>query len=289
MTRFACINGDFIPHAEARIPIEDRGLQFGDSIYEVFAVLNGRMIDAAAHLARLYHSAAAIQLNLPWTQTKLTELCYQLIARNQLDEGGLYLQITRGVAPRDFAFPNINIKPTLILTTNAVPVQDNPKAVTGLKVITVPDIRWQRRDIKSTNLLAQVLAHQAAKDNGADTAWLLDEDEMVNEAAYASAWIIKDGLIKTRQISQRILNGITRASILQLCQQQHLQFEEKAFSLAEAQAADEAFVTGALALVLPVTHIDGIVLGTGQPGPITRKLRQIYIDHALQNQPASVG
>ena len=280
MDRVAYINGSFVPVAEARISVFDRGFLFADGIYEVAAVLDGKLIDNASHLARLERSVGEIALHLPETLPRIQEIQKELIARNRLVSGLVYLQVTRGAhAGRDFAFPK-DVKSTLVMFTSVKDIVDAPSAKTGIAVITVPDIRWARRDIKSVALLAQVLAKQAAAEAGAAEAWMI-EDGMVTEGGSSSAFILtQDDVLVTRQNSNAILPGCTRKAVVALAEERQLRVEERAFSIEEALAAKEAFITSASSFVQAVVSIDGKKIADGKPGPMTERLRQIYVDFA---------
>jgi D-alanine transaminase len=280
LDRIAYINGSFVPLAEARVSVLDRGFLFADGIYEVAAVLDGKLIDNASHLARLERSVKEIALDLPETPARIQEIQKELIARNRLVAGLVYLQVTRGAdTGRDFAFPK-DVKPTLVMFTSAKDIIDAPSAKTGIAVITVPDIRWARRDIKSVALLAQVLAKQAAVVAGAGEAWMI-EDGMVTEGGSSSAFILtQDDVLVTRQNSNAILPGCTRKAVVALAEERQLRVEERPFSVQEALAAKEAFITSATLFVQPVVSIDGQSIGNGKPGPITSRLRAIYVDFA---------
>lgn len=275
------LNGDYLPAADAKLSIFDRGFLFADGVYEVTSVLDGRMIDNPAHLARLQRSLSALGMKMPVTPEELTAIQCEVIRRNDLQEGILYLQITRGMTPeRSFAIPQ-EATPSLILFTQAAALRHNPLAERGIRVISVDDSRWRRRDIKTTMLLPASLAKQQASDAGADDAWLV-EDGYITEGTHNNAFIItRNGRIVTRHLGHDILHGITRAAVLKLAQEQNLQLEERAFTPEEAYAAAEAFSTGASAFVLPVVSIDGHVLGDGKPGTITRRLRELYLQAAL--------
>jgi D-alanine transaminase len=280
LDRIAYINGSFVPLAEAKVSVLDRGFLFADGIYEVAAVLDGRLIDNASHLARLERSVGEIALQLPETLPRIQEIQQELIARNQLVSGLVYLQVTRGAdTGRDFAFPK-DVKPTLVMFTSAKDVVNAPSAKTGIAVITVPDIRWARRDIKSVALLAQVLAKQAAAEAGAAEAWMI-EDGMVTEGGSSSAFILtQDDVLVTRPNSHAILPGCTRKAVVALAEERQLRVEERPFSVSEALAAKEAFITSATLFVQAVVTIDGKIIGNGKPGPMTGRLREIYLDFA---------
>jgi D-alanine transaminase len=281
-TRTVYLNGEYLPENEARLSIFDRGLLFADGVYEVTSVLHGKLIDNAAHLARLQRSLHELGMTLPVTEVQLENIQRELIRRNGLQEGIIYLQVTRGVTPeRSFALPQ-GVTPSLILFTQAAALIGNPLAERGLRILSVEDIRWQRCDIKTTMLLPASLAKQQAINAGADDAWLVSNG-YVNEGSANNAFIIThDGKIITRHISNAILSGITRAAVLQLVSEQNLSVEERAFTLAEAYAAAEAFSTGASAFVLPVVSIDGHEIGDGKPGKLTRRLRALYLALAVE-------
>jgi D-alanine transaminase len=278
MSRTAYVNGAFLPLEEAKIPIMDRGFLFADGIYEVAAVLGGRLVDNEGHLARLDRSLSEIGIKNPHDAAGWTRLEEELVRRNGVEEGLVYMEVTRGVAERDFAFPK-DVEPTVVMFTQAKSISQDPKADVGAKVITVPDLRWKRRDIKSVALLAQVLAKQAAAEAGVSEAWMV-EDGAVTEGGSSTAFIITAERIVTRPLSTALLPGITRLAVLRLAQEHGLTVEERLFSVEEALAADEAFYTSASAFVMPVVEIDGQRIGGGQPGPMTRRLRDLYFEMA---------
>jgi D-alanine transaminase len=278
MSRIVYVNGDYLPEAEARISIFDRGFIFADGIYEVSAVIGGRLVDCEAHLARLETSCAEIRLPLPWSRAELIAIHQELVARNGVDEGGVYLQVTRGAADRDFAFPK-ETTPTLVMFTQARNMSAAPAAKTGIKVVTCPDIRWVRRDIKSVALLAQVLAKQFAAEKGAAEAWMLEGD-VVTEGGSSTAWIVKGKTLISRPLSQKVLAGITRKAVLAFLDESGFSFEEREFTLTEALDAEECFITSATSLVMPVVSIDGHSIHNGAPGPAALRLREIYLDFA---------
>ena len=280
MDQIAYVNGSFVPLADAKVSVLDRGFLFADGIYEVSAVLDGKLVDNASHLARLERSVGEIALALPETLDRIREIQKELIARNQVENGLVYLQVTRGAATgRDFAFPK-GVKPTLILFTSVKDIVNAPSAKSGIGVITVPDIRWARRDIKSVALLAQVLAKQAAAAAGAGEAWMI-EDGVVTEGGSSSAFILtKDDVLVTRQNGSEILPGCTRKAVVALAEERQLRVEERPFSIAEALVAKEAFTTSATLFVQPVVSIDGKPIGNGKPGPMTERLREIYVEFA---------
>lgn len=278
MSRTVYVNGAYLPEEDATISIFDRGFIFGDGIYEVSAVLGGKLVDCEAHLIRLERSCNGIGLKLAWSRAELIAIHEELIARNNLDEGSIYLQVSRGAADRDFAFPK-DIKPSLVLFTQARKFADTPLAKTGIKVVSTPDLRWARRDIKSVNLLGPVLAKQFAAENDAQEAWLI-EDGVVTEGASSTAWIVKGKTLISRPLSNKVLPGITRKAVLAFLAESGFTFEEREFTLAEAIDAEEAFITSATSLVMPVTTIDGHSIHNGAPGPATLRLREIYLDYA---------
>lgn len=274
--RTAYVSGAFVPFADAAVPITDRGFLFADGIYEVSAVLEGKLVDNDGHLARLDRSLREIRIANPHTHDEWVGLQTEMIQRNALREGTVYIQVTRGAAERDFAFPP-NAVPTVVMFTQAKNIADAPAARTGARVISVPDLRWARRDIKSVALLAQVLAKQAAAEAGVAEAWMV-QDGFVTEGGSSTAFIITaQGRIVTRPLSRDILPGITRQSVLALAAETGLTLEERPFTLDEAFAADEAFFTSASSFVMPVIAIDDRMIGGGQPGPYTRRLRDLYI------------
>lgn len=281
MDSIAYVNGSFVPLSEAKISILDRGFLFADGIYEVAAVLGGKLVDNASHLARLERSVGEIALRLPETTDRIQEIQRELVARNKLVSGLVYLEVTRGADKgRDFAFPGSDVKPTLVMFTSEKEIVDAPSAKAGIRVITVPDIRWARRDIKSVALLAQVLAKQAAAEAGAGEAWMI-EDGLVTEGGSSSAFILtQDDVIVTRQNSNAILPGCTRKAVVALAEERQLRVEERPFTVAEALAAKEAFITSASVFVQPVVAIDGKQVAGGKPGPMAARLREIYVDFA---------
>ena len=279
MSRIVYLNGSFVPFEEARIPIMDRGFLFADGIYEVSAVLNGRLVDHEAHLARLDRSLAEIRIANPYSAAEWTRLQEELVRRNGLAEGLVYMQVTRGVAERDFAFPK-EAEPTVMMFTQVKSITRSPAAETGVAVVTVPDLRWKRRDIKSVALLAQVLAKQAAAEAGVYEAWMV-EDGYVTEGSSSTAFIVTtEGRIVTRPLSHAVLPGITRLAVMQLAQENGLALEERPFTVEEALAASEAFLTSASSFVMPVVAIDGKPVGSGAVGPQARRLRSLYLDMA---------
>jgi len=276
----AYVNGSFVPLSEAKVSILDRGFLFADGIYEVSAVLDGKLIDNVSHLARLERSVGEISLPLPEGIDRIVAIQKELIARNRLENGLVYLEVTRGADKgRDFVFPK-GVQPTLIMFTSVKDIVNAESAETGIGVITVPDIRWARRDIKSVALLAQVLAKQAAAEAGAGEAWMI-EDGKVTEGGSSSAFILtQDDVIVTRQNGSEILPGCTRKAVVKLAEERQLRVEERPFSIDEALKAKEAFITSASSFVQAVVKIDGKPVADGKPGPMTSRLREIYIDFA---------
>ncbi|SEH26799.1 D-amino-acid transaminase [Rhizobium sp. NFR12] len=276
MSRIVYLNGEWLPEAEAKVSVFDRGFLFADAIYEVTGVIDGKLLEYEGHAARLKRSITELGLNLPISASELLEAHREIIRRNELKEGLIYLQLSRGPADRDFAFPKDPL-PTLVLFTQAKSVIENPKLATGLSVALLPDWRWERRDIKTVQLLYPSMAKVQAMDKGADDAWLV-EDGFVTEASSATAHIIdKSRRLITRPLSNAILHGITRASVLDLAEKAGIPYDERAFTPDEAMNAAEAFITSATNFVMPVTRIDGEPVGDGKPGPLTLKLRELYI------------
>lgn len=271
------VNGKFVSEKDAVVPIMDRGYLFADGIYEVSAVVGGRTIDNVGHLQRLERSLAAIEIANPYSMDAWIELQNAMIRKNALEEGLVYIQVTRGVAERDFGY-DAGLDPMVTMFTQPRPVVNVPQYATGIHVATVTDQRWARRDIKSLMLLAQVMAKREAVKRGAHDAWLV-EDGFVTEGASSSAFIVtRSNCIVTRPLSNTILPSITRASVLRVCRDHGLTLQERPFTVEEALAASEAFVTAAASVALPVTKIDGHVIGTGLPGPVSSRLRRAYFD-----------
>lgn len=283
-SRLVYVNGAFVPIETASVPVMDRGFLFADGIYEVTAVIAGRLADAAPHLDRLDRSLREIGIANPHDTAHWTRLLIELARRNRLTEGLIYIEVTRGVQERDFV-PASGLKPTVVMFTQSRPVRTNANLAKGVSVISVPDLRWVRRDIKSVALLAQVLAKTAAAEAGASEAWMVEEDQ-VTEGASSTAFILtrKRELI-TRPLSQAVLPGITRHAILDLARELDLVLVERPFTLDEAKAAQEAFLTSASTIVLPVVSIDGAIVGDGAPGPATLRLRNLYLDAVMAQAP----
>jgi D-alanine transaminase len=279
MSRTVFVNGSFVPFEQATIPLMDRGFLFADGIYEVSAVINGRLIDNEPHLARLDRSLKEIRISNPYSPADWTRLEEEIVARNRLEEGLVYMQVTRGAAEREYVFPK-DATPTVVMFTQPKNMIASPLAETGAAVITVPDLRWKRRDIKSIGLLAQVLAKQAAAEAGVSEAWMV-EDGLITEGGSSTAFILtKDRKVVTRPLSTAVLPGITRLSVMRLAKENGLTIEERAFSVEEALSAAEAFLTSASSLVMPVVSIDGKPVADGKPGAMTRRLRRVYLDMA---------
>jgi D-alanine transaminase len=279
MSRLAYVNGRFTPRGEATVSIEDRGFQLSDGVYEVWAVFGGRLVDADGHFARLERSLAALRIAAPMSRAALMTVLRETLRRNRVVEGTVYLQITRGAARRDHAFPDPAPAPTLVVTARrGDPAAAADRAQAGVSVITLPDIRWGRCDIKSIALLPNVLAKQAARDQGAAEAWLVDAQGLVTEGAASNAWIVDaQGVLATRDLGANILHGVTRFSLIAAAREAGLRVEERPFTVAEAKAAPEAFLTGAGSLLLPVIRIDDTIIGDGRPGEVARRLRSLYI------------
>lgn len=280
MSRTAYVNGRYVRHDEAAVHIEDRGFQFADGVYEVVTVHGGRLVDEEGHMARLHRSLQELRINCPMSDRALAFVMRELVRRNGVRDGLVYLQITRGSAPRDFKFP-ANARPTVVMTSRRIDLDPKLRIAKGVAVITIPDIRWKRRDIKSVSLLPQVLGKQAAAESGAFEAWQVDEEGLVTEGCSSNAWIVTaDGVLVTRRATNDILNGITRLSLLRLIDGEGLRFEERSFSVEEARSAREAFLTSATTYVQPIVKLDGQAVGDGKPGPVALKLRETYVAHA---------
>lgn len=280
MSRTVYVNGEFLAQENAKISVFDRGFLFGDGVYEVIPVLNSRLVEKQHAVARLDRSLAEIGMDWPCSKQEYLQILEELRRRNDLDEGAVYMQFTRGVAERNFAYP-ADTDATFVAFTFAKKLIENPLAETGVKVISVPDLRWQRRDIKSINLLAQCMAKQQAASLGAFEGWMV-EDGVVTEGASSSAFIIKDACIITRPLSHSILPGIRRKVILKMIRDHNINLVERAFTLAEAYAADEAFLSSATTLVMPVISIDDNRIADGRPGALTRMIRQMYVEMLAQ-------
>jgi D-alanine transaminase len=282
MSRFAYVNGRYLPQRAATVHVEDRGYQFSDGVYEVCEVRGGHVIDQRRHLARLKRSLAELGIEMPMSETALAIVMRECVRRNRVREGIVYLQITRGVARRDHAFPPPGTAPSVVVTARTLNVAGNERiAAEGLAVITVPDNRWGRVDIKSISLLPNVLAKQAARERGAKEAWFVDRDGHVTEGSSSNAWIVtKGGTVVTRPADNGILRGITRSVLLDVIKAQGLKLEERPFTVEEAYGAREAFLTSASQIVMPVVRIDDRPVGNGAPGSVAVALRAEFHRHA---------
>ncbi|MEM6850961.1 MAG: D-amino-acid transaminase [Pseudomonadota bacterium] len=284
MSRIAYVDGAYIAHRDAGVHVEDRGFQFSDGVYEVCGVLGGRLLDEAAHLDRLERSLRELRMAAPVSRSALRVILREVVRRNRVRDGIVYLQVTRGSAPRDFVFPSSDVKPTLVATARAHDQAARDRvAEAGRRVILAPDLRWKRRDIKSVSLLGNVLAKQAARDAGAFEAWQIDDEGFVTEGGSSNAWIVtKAGEIVTRPATSDILCGVTRQLVLKIAEEEGLAFAERAFTPDEAKDAAEAFMTAATAFVTPITQIDDTTIGSGAPGPVATRLRAAYRRRALE-------
>ncbi len=280
MSRIAYVAGQYLPHRQAAVHIEDRGFQFADGVYEVISVVGGRLVDAERHLKRLKRSLGELRIPAPLGDAALGIVLHEVIRRNGVDTGIVYLQVTRGAAPREHAFPKA-AKPTLVVTSRRSRPPDPRLGDDGIAVITIPDIRWQRCDIKSVALIANVLGKQQAREKGAYEAWQVDQVGQVTEGTSTNAWIVTcDGAVVTRPADFGILRGITRTVLLDVIAEQGLKFEERPFTMDEAYTAREAFITSATQFVTPVVRLDGRPVGNGAPGLIATALRRDFHDHA---------
>lgn len=287
MSRIAYVNGQYLPHAAARVHIEDRGMQFSDAVYEVIAVLDGGLVDRRLHHDRLERSLAALQIARPMGRAALDAVLDEVVRRNRVAEGIIYLQVGRGASSRNHAFP-ADAKPSVVATARRARPASAAALTEGVKVVTVPDIRWLRRDIKSVSLLPNVLAKQTAVEADAFESWQVDGDGHVTEGAQSNAWIIEaDGTIVTRPESNEILSGITRRRLIGLARDAGLMVAERAFTPAQAMAAREAFLTSTSSFVVPVVQIDDAVIANGRPGTVTEQLRTLYIDFARNDVRAA--
>lgn len=285
MSRTVYINGEYVPEEEARVSVFDRGFIFGDGVYEVIPVFLGKLVDKQYFVERLDRSLSELSIAWPCSTEHYLEVMRELIDRNGLQEGVVYSQVTRGVADRDFPFPP-NATPSFMAFTSVMALLNNPAAQTGIKVVTTPDLRWKRRDIKSINLLGQVLAKQDAVSRGGKEGWMM-EDGFITEGVSSSAYIVKDGVIITRPLSNAILPGIRRRTLLELAEKEAIGIEERLFTLKEALEADEAFISSATTMALGVVDIDGNQIGDGTPGPITMKVRELYSNRVLEEARSS--
>mgnify|MGYP001258821018 CR=1 FL=1 len=278
MSRCAYVNGRYVRHGSATTHIEDRGMQFSDGVYEVIAVVDGALVDAGPHHDRLERSLAALRIASPMGRAALESVLCEVVRRNRVREGIVYLQINRGVAPRNHAFPT-DSRPSMVVTARRGRPATAEVLTTGVRVVTVPDIRWRRRDVKSVSLLPNVLAKQSAAEAGAFEAWQVDDDGLVTEGSQSNAWMVDaDGGLVTRPASTDILSGITRMRIIELAQAAGLAVAERAFTVVEAQEAREAFLTSTSSFVVPVVQIDDAVIANGRPGAVTEQVRSLYLD-----------
>jgi D-alanine transaminase len=276
------VNGRYGPHAEAAVHIEDRGYQLADAVYEVWALFDGKLADAEGHFARLGRSLSELRIPEPMSRAALTMVLRETVRRNRVKDGLIYLQVSRGVAPRDHAFPTQETRPGVVVTVKAIDrAGAEAKAAKGAAVITMPETRWARCDIKTVGLLPNVLAKQAARERGAIEAWFVDELGLVTEGASSNAWIVDaQGVLRTRDTNANILRGVTRRTLMDVISQSGFKLEERAFTPEEARTAREAFITGAGALVTPIISLDGHPIGDGTVGPVARRLRSLYIERA---------
>lgn len=280
MPRYAYVNGRYLPHRDAVVHIEDRGYQFADGVYEVVTVAGGRLIDEHPHLDRLERSLSELSIPMPMNRRVLQLVSHELIRRNGVRNGIIYMQVTRGVAPREHRYP-AHSEPSLVMTTRRIDFAAQPKFTEGVSVITIPDLRWARRDIKTIALLPNCMGKQKAYEEGAYEAWQVDGDGMVTEGTSSNAWIVTAaGRLVTRHLSSDILHGVTRRTVLAIAMEEGVPFEERAFSVEEAKNAREAFVTSATSFVTPVVRIDDTSVADGQPGPLSRRLLAWYRDYA---------
>lgn len=281
MPRVAYVNGRYRPHRDALVHVEDRGYQFGDGVYEVCEVFGGRLVDERRHMRRLLRSLSELHIRLPMPLSALSVVLHEVVRRNKVNDGIVYLQITRGVAKREHAFPSPETAPSIVVSARRLDRSQGERlARAGIAVITLPEMRWPRVDIKSIALLPNVLARQAAREQGAREAWFVDRDGYVTEGAASNAWIVTpDGTAVTRPAKQDILRGISREVAQDALTAAHIPFEERPFRVDEALAAREAFITAASLLVMPVVHIDGHAIGDGKPGPVAAALRQAFHRH----------
>lgn len=282
MGRIAYVNGRYVPQGEASVHIEDRGYQFADAVYEVWALFDGKLADPEGHFARLERSLGELSIAMPMSRAALTLVLKETVRRNRIRDGLLYLQVSRGVAPRDHAFPNPGVRPAVIMTVSPTDrLASEARAAKGVSVVTTPENRWGRCDIKTVGLLPNALAKQKAREAGAAEAWFVDELGFVTEGASSNAWIVDaDGRLRTRDTNANILRGVTRSSLLEVIRNDGMEVDERPFTPAEALVAKEAFITGAGTLVLPVIAVDGKPVGEGRPGPVATRLRRLYIEQA---------
>jgi len=285
MNRIAYVNGAYLPLSDARVSVLDRGFQFADSIYEVWAIRSGRLFDADGHMARLRRSLSELRINFRISDAALYAILRETQRRNRVSDGIVYVQISRGAAPRDHVFPAVSLRPTIIVTAkNLDRAAIAKRAAEGVKVITLPETRWARCDIKSVNLLPNVLARQEAKEKGAFEAWFVGENGFVTEGTSSNAFIVdSQGRIRTTALSNHILHGVTRAALIEIARERQMKVVEEPFTAEEAQTAREAFISAASNPAVPVVAIDNVPVGDGRPGPIARALRAFYLGVEPQN------
>jgi D-alanine transaminase len=284
MARIAYVNGRYVPKADATVHVEDRGNQFADGVYEVLKVVDGRMSDGDRHFARLHRSLDALRIKPPMSDAALAQVIRETVRRNRLNDATVYLQVSRGSAPRDHLFPS-DPQPTLIVTARRMKRPDPRAYAAGVEVVTAPDIRWLKCEVKSISLLPNVLAKQAAKERGAYEAWLVRDGDVVTEASASNAYILDArGVVRTHPLSSLILGGVTRSVVLELAREEGLAVEERPFTTAEVGEAREAFLTSTSSWVTPVVGIDGRAIGDGEPGPVTRRLQGAYHRHVFGNR-----
>ncbi len=281
MPRIAYVNGRYVPHREAAVHVEDRGFQFADSVYEVIALMGGKLADEVGHLDRLERSLKELRIAMPRSRRAMQFAIREMVRRNRIRDGMIYMQVTRGTAPRDFKFPSKGAS-TLVMTLYPASYDIPARKAAVKKAVTVPDIRWKRRDIKTTALIAQVLAKQAAAEKGAYEAWMVDDKGYVTEGSSSNAWIVdkKGNLITRPTANNTILKGVTRSALQALCKKEKIKIVERPFTVAEAYKAKEAFTSSAVALIAPVVEIDGKKIGNGKAGDLTCKVLDLYMDYA---------
>ena len=278
MSRIVYVNGKYLPEEEASISIFDRGFLMADAVYEVTSVLDGKLLEFEGHLKRLKRSLLELDMPEPGVFNDLLEIHRKLVNDNQVEQGGVYLQVTRGVADRDFVYPK-DVEPTLVIFTQSKDILGSPLVNSGMKVISIDDLRWGRRDIKTVQLLYPSMGKMMAKAADCDDAWMV-EDGYVTEGTSNNAYIVVGNKIITRELSNDILHGITRASVLRYAKEAQMIVEERSFSVDEVKSADEAFITSASTFVMPVVEFDGVLIGAGKPGNVSKRLREIYIEES---------
>lgn len=290
MPRFAYVNGRYVPHGQAAVHVEDRGYQFADGVYEVVTIVRGRMVDEEPHLDRLERSLSEIEIAMPMARAVLQRVMRELVRRNRIQDGILYLQITRGVVARSHEFPGVSVEPALVMTTRNVDMLASHHFSEGANAITLPDIRWRRCDIKTIALLPNCLAKTAAVRANAYEALMVDGDGNVTEGTSSNAWIISgEGRLITRPTTHAILSGVTRLSILRIAAEEGIEIEERLFSIEEAKSAREVFVSSATSFATPIVKIDDTVIGDGKPGPMSRRLLEAYLDYCRGIRDGSAG